>query len=671
MRTRLSASLAAFALTIAAPALAQDPPVEAPADEEAPEEPDDPGLEVVVTGTRSVENRSKSVVKVDVVTRNDAKARGATNVGEAISGELGVEVNAGAYGSLGGPSAAQMGGFDRERVLVMEDGERVVGDIGGALDLSQLDLSAVDRIELVSGPTSALYGTSAIGGVINVVTGPPELEGWSGRLQLEGRYRWGGYASGNVAFRVGDQWVAAESSFYGSEGVELVPPETTIPDLYRVTAGLRAGTAIGESTEVSFRLRYAREASRGLDVQEVPGLDPFFIDLPDVTERLSVRLQDKMTLAPGNVLTISLAKQWFWNDSTRDRRDSPLDEERERRHTMHSAEIIGSFLEREMISFLVGARGEIEQFDQTLNRDVLSGRDVVGTSLVEVEPTQLASGATYAQLRFDPWDEMSVVLGGRLEGNDRYGVAVAPRAAIAVYPHEKLTIRVSGGRGYRAPTAKEIGFIFDHSVFGYRVIGNPDLEPETSWGVQGDVEWRPFRELSLSAGGYVNWVEDLIDLRAAGTSSIAGIDDYTYVNVGKARTAGAQAKIKVRASPWVSAEAGYAYLFTRDEEAQRPLPGRPPHTLLVAAKVETPIGLSFTGRLRVVTDAYLDDASRTPPFGSLDMRLAQKVWSKTEVYLGVLNLLGYQKDPDRFGDQRPPEGRTLYLGVSTELPPDP
>src|SRR5690606_15410637 len=111
----------------------------------------------------------------------------------------------------------------------------------------------------------------------------------------------------------------------------------------------------------------------------------------------------------------------------------------------------------------------------------------------------------------DPWQELSVVAGVRVEGSDRYGAAVAPRLAVAVRPYERLSIRLSGGRGYRAPRAKEIGFVFDHSVFGSRVIGNPDLMPETSWGLHGDVEWRPTREISVRAGGYANWVEQLID----------------------------------------------------------------------------------------------------------------------------------------------------------------
>lgn len=630
--------------------------------------PSDEAIDVVVTGTRGKENRSRAVVRVDVVTRDEAKRRGATNVGEAIAGEVGLEVNPSAYGSLGRPAAAQMGGLDRDRILVLEDGERVVGDLGGAIDLGKTSLAGVSRIELVQGPISALYGTSALGGVINVISGAPELEGWSGRLRVEGRHRWGGAALGEIAYREDGLWAAAESSFYGSTGVALVPPDTTIPDLYRVDVGARAGAEIGPH-EISARVRWAREAAMGLEAQEVPGLPPFLVDLPERTDRFSARVRERLVLGEGHELSLSASKQWFWNETARDRQESPLDEVRSRFHTMHALEATGSFFQGEIASFLLGARGEIESFDQSLTRSIFTNGSVRRDDLVEVEPTQLGAGATYAQVRVDPIPEMSLLGGARVEASPRYGAAVAPRLAVAVRPVEAVSIRLSGGRGYRAPSAKEIGFVFDHSVFGYRVIGNLDVSPEASWGLQGDVAWRVDSGLELRASGFANWVTELIDLRLAPTSSgQAGVDDYTYVNVGEARTSGANAGVKALAADWLRVEVGYGYLFTRDEVTQRPLPGRPPHTLLVSAYAETPIGLSFYSRFRAVLDAYLADDLRAPAFATLDVRVSQETWPGGSVYAGVLNLLGARKEANRPGDQRPVEGRTIYVGLEAALP---
>jgi outer membrane receptor for ferrienterochelin and colicins len=671
----LAAAVAAGLLAVSPqPASAAEPEVAAPVEPSEPSEPSGRTEaaaedEVVVTGTRSVELRRRSLVKVDVVTRDEAQRRGATNVGEALAGQLGLQVNPSAYGALGRPAAAQMGGLDRDRVLVLEDGERVVGDFGGAIDLAQMPLGGVSRIEVVEGPTSALYGTSAIGGVINVISGPPELEGLSGRLQLEARYPWLGLGVGELAWREDDAWAAAEASFVGARNIALSPPDTSTPDLYRLGAGVRVGTSFGRGHDASLRVRFTREASEGLSTEEVPGLGRFFIDLPEATDRLAVTLRDRLVLGPGHSLRLSLAKQWFWNESGRDRRDSPIDDLRSREHTMHSGELVGSFFEGQIVSGLVGARAEVESFEQSLSRVRSTGGELSSTDQIEVEPTTLGQAALYGQARVDPVDALSLSVGARLEASPRHGATAAPRVALAIRPSERLTLRLAGGRGYRVPSAKEVGFTFDHSSIGYRVIGNPDLQPETSWGLSGDISARVDKRLELLLGGYANWVDQLIDLRLApGSATTTGVADYTYVNVGEARTAGFTAGAKGRVQSWLRAEVGYAYLFTRDEEAQRPLPGRPPHTLLSSLHAEAPIGLEVYLRARTVLDAYLDDELRAPGFSMLDLRLSQALGGGFRAYVGALNLLDSRRAPTRLGDQRPIEGRSFYLGVEAALP---
>jgi outer membrane receptor for ferrienterochelin and colicins len=243
-----------------------------------------------------------------------------------------------------------------------------------------------------------------------------------------------------------------------------------------------------------------------------------------------------------------------------------------------------------------------------------------------------------------------------------------PRLALAYQPFSGLSFRASVGRGFRAPAAKEIGFAFDHGALGYRVLGNPNLGPETSWGTSGDVSYRATKNLLLRGGVYANWIDDLIDIDIRPTSSQGGIDDYTYRNIGRARTFGAQIDAACTISGRLRAEAGYAYLWTRDDENQRPLEGRPPHTVYAALRAELPLRLELVLRYRMVTDAFLDEGLRTPGFQTIDGRLARPLWRGAQIYAGLLNALGVQKDPDRLGDQRPVQGRTIYVGLTAEVP---
>jgi outer membrane receptor for ferrienterochelin and colicins len=656
------------------PAAAAPPPAETakPADSAAPKPP----VDVVVTGTRTPENARRSPVRVDVVTRAEADRRGATNVGEALAGSLGTQVNPSAYGSLGRPSAIQIGGLDTNRVLVLEDGERVVGDKGGAIDLAQIPLSDVSRIETLTGPASALYGSSAIGGVVTVITAPPELEGPSGSARAEFRSPAGVLLIGSAAYRAAESWARADGSFARGAGIALDPslPDLAAPAFTRGAAGLRAGTQIAPGTTLTARVRFARDSEDGLQTQPPPpGLTKrYLIDLPETSDRFSVRLREKITISPAHEVSISLAKQWFWNTSGFDRRDSPVDDLRTRFHTMHSAEATASLFSDRWLSALAGARFESESFVQSLQRTEVVGGGVRTRTLPEVPDTSLTSGALYGQLKLKLGGAWTTLGGVRLEGNSRYGAAVAPSLGVAFSPSDWLILRANVGRGYRAPSAKELGFVFDHSVYGYRVIGNTKVSPETSWGIGANAELAPSRGVRLRGGVFANWIQDLIDFQLAppgtGPPAPAGVATFTYVNIGAARTMGATIDASVRASSWLRTEVGWAYTFTRDETLQRPLPGRPPYTVQASAYANLPYGIDLVFRARFVTDAYIDDVTRTPGFGTLDARISKTIYGNIRGYCGALNLLGAQKDPMMPSDARPVEGRIFYAGASADFP---
>jgi outer membrane receptor for ferrienterochelin and colicins len=211
--------------------------------------------EVVVTGTRTPEQVQRALVKTDVVSAREAERRGATNVGEALATQPGVRVDPGAYGYLGGPSAIQIQGFDLQRVLILEDGEPVVGDVGGAIDLANLALADLDRIEIVTGPTSALYGASAIGGVVNIITAPPRDEGFSGRARVEARSHAGVLAQGGAAYRArraGQPWITLDGSLFRMDGIGRTPglPDLQIPETARGMIGARGGVSLSKDVYV-------------------------------------------------------------------------------------------------------------------------------------------------------------------------------------------------------------------------------------------------------------------------------------------------------------------------------------------------------------------------------------------------------------------------------------
>lgn len=622
--------------------------------------------DLVVTGERRLESAHSAVIRTDVVSRREAERRGATHVGDALAGQLGVQVNPGAYGFLGAPSAIQIAGLDRERVLVLEDGERVIGDSGGAIDLASLPLTDVARVEVVSGPTSALYGAGALGGVVHVLTAPPP-PGSTARLRLEGRTHAWWLGQGRAAVRSGMGFVVADVSLSRRDGLPRGEdrPDLLVPASRRWLVGLRAGAGIGRAT-VTLRARWLHDALDGLETQTVPGLGTYRVDLPLRTHRLALQLVDLLDLGKGASLRLSLARQWVFAEAGKDRFASPLDEVRRRSQGLSSAEATLA-LPADGFHLVSGVRAEIETFAQRLDKTVAidaRGR-LATTSAAEIPALTSASGALYAQGTFDLPGGCKLLGGARAELHRRYGLALAPRLA-ATCAAGRARLRVGVGRGFRSPSGKELGFSFDHSFYGYRVLGTAELGPETSWGATSEVTVEGPDRLVVRLGAFANWIDDLVDVVPVGAAT-DGVTTYRYENVGKARTAGLQIDATWPLRPFARVELGHTYLSTRDEATGAPLPSRPPHTLraslrLVAREVEVVL------RLRVVSEAWVADGVHSPAYSLLDGRIEKRLGGAWTVHGGVLNAFGVRPLPGRPGDQRPFDGRVFYVGVTAELP---
>lgn len=629
-----------------------------------------------MTGTRTPEHVQRATVKTDVVTRDEAERRGATNVADALATQPGLQVNPGSYGYLGGVSAIQIQGFDRDRVLILEDGERVVGDVGGAVDLAAIPTADLARIEVVSGPTSSLYGSAALGGVVNIITAPPRRS--SARARMEYRSLNGVVLQGNGALAhpgelgpLRDAWVGLDANYTRLDGVERTPglPDLRLPQTERRMFGLRAGTRLSESMDVRIRARAFRDRLDGLESEVRPTLaERFLIDLPAQTDRYTFHVIHVTKLANGANLRLTMGRQQFDNFTGRDRRASPIDERHDRDHRMQSFEAVGTVPDGPR-TWVAGTRFEAEHFEQTLTRTESTSAGPVTTTGPEVIPLSYGIAAFYAQLSWKLWDSVTVMPGVRTELHSRYGESVAPRLAAAwqVVPG-LVMVRASGGRGFRAPSAKELGFLFDHSAFGYRVVGNDALAPERSWGVNADVTVTPSKTSMARVSAFTNWVEDLIDLDLANGVFDNGIGTYSYTNFGRARTSGAQIDTRIRPAPWLTAESSYAYTWTRDDVNRQPLPGRPPHSVTSAIRVEPGFKLEMYVRARVVTSSFLDADTRSPGYQTVDARIGRTLWPHSQLYVGALNLLDVKQEPGRLGDTRPPLGRIFYVGLKADFP---
>ncbi len=152
--------------------------------------------ELVVTGTRTEETLFETPVRTEVVTSEELRRTHARNVREALASVPGVQLRE-VHGKSG--YEVWMQGIQADRVLVLVDGLPMTATTGSAVDVSQLSILDVERIEVVKGAVSAQYGSAGIGGVVNVITRRIE-PGWRGSATIDG----GSYGEQNPSGREWD-----------------------------------------------------------------------------------------------------------------------------------------------------------------------------------------------------------------------------------------------------------------------------------------------------------------------------------------------------------------------------------------------------------------------------------------------------------------------------------
>ena len=269
---------------------------------------------------------------------------------------------------------------------------------------------------------------------------------------------------------------------------------------------------------------------------------------------------------------------------------------------------------------------------------------------------------------------MELLFGLRGQNDSDFGSHWAPkvslRANVLNGADWKGILRASLGQGYRVPNLKERHYLFDHSALGYRVVGNPNLKPESSTSLQLGATFKRGERLAIDVNAFYNRVRDLIQTdEANATVGTDGIATYTYANVARARTSGLDTSVNWRASSALSLNAAYTYTATRNETTGRELTRRPRQIVRLGGdwriQPETVLGL----RVRHQSSELVDTATRarSPGWTTLDVSLNHKIGRSVTLFAGVNNLTNSQRSFSNASDFGPVAGRYVYVGAKFAL----
>ena len=586
---------------------------------------------VVVTASRREQRLKDAVVPIELVSRAEIERTGAPDVAAVLVEQVGIQLEGGTPTGAG----VQLQGFGAQRVLVLVDGQPLVGRINGNLDASRIPASMVERIEVVKGPQSTLYGSDAIGGVINVITRRPAGGRTELQLQAIGGQLGRAEASGTLLRGTPRTDLSLD---VGARTQDLAPGFADVADAYARRA------------HVAPTLRWRADSTwtletGGMFVSEAQryrtGLDFRFADRTQLAWRAAAAWQ-KGAHRVQPLLYVTR----FDHLARSSPGAAPLDGAGDR-----DRQDLAEF-ELTYAGKVAGAQVDagLEARREGIRADRVPGGD---RALYRIEP--------YAQATLVR-GPVSITPGTRVTIDELWGTAVTPRLAMLWRPHAPLALRLTAGRGFRAPDFKELFLEFVNTQVGYAVIGNPSLRPEYSTSVAADVEW--VRDAwTARVNVFDNRFRDFIEYRQN--------DDglFQLQNVGRGTTRGVETEVTLLVGA-ARLEAGYAFLRTRDEATGRALLGRPRHSgrlglsgplhdrlrgsLTVLYTGSTPVALGPTGLI----------AGFQPVFIRADARLVARVRTGIDMILGVDNLLDRRLGPGWPGFT----GRLVYLGASWRRP---
>jgi outer membrane receptor for ferrienterochelin and colicins len=614
----------------------------------------------VVSGSRQEELRESLNTRVDVIGRARIRDTGDESVGEVLRELPGVVTRRGTQGT--GAAGEQIQGIDSRQVLVLFDGQPIIGARGikrGVLNLDRQSINPLERIEVVKGASSALYGSDAIGGVINQISrdalAPVEtsltLSGGSlSRLDVRGD---AGFARDRFSLLVSGERHKQNPfdltpTTFDTTGVGFhredafakmsynLTPDLSVRAWARSYWGRERGRALGEEGNLDSTIdedsqSFNLAADWQINKRAAAQIRGYSARWDEITN--SVLSPTNTPIAPGNLFE-------------------------------RYGKVDGSF------SYLLGERQYIQTGGEWATTRYRGFNRLANDSGHSAEIASI-----WAQDRLSFANRVTITAGLRFDNHSIFGSAVSPKAGLNFRLTEYWRIRASYGRGFRAPDLGQLFYRFLNPTNFYQVIGNPNLNPEYADSIQIGSEFTARnRRARFAINLFRNDVDNLIESQSLGfitspqqlrdIAAREGIDLtlfrptlgrllFFYKNIAQARTQGIELDGDLSLPRGFSFGGAYTYLYARDRAASVPLLNRHKHhgNLRLAWESNARTGLRANLRgtfyskwINALATATSPDVI-PPGFALWDVYLAKRIYRGFELFGAVDNFTD-NKDPN-------------------------
>ena len=522
--------------------------------------------EVVLTATRTERQLSALPLPVQIITEETIQNSSVLRLGEILNEQTGLIT----VPDFGGVEGIQLQGLDAQYTLILINGVPLVGRLAGTLDLNRIAVGNIKQIEIVKGASSSLYGSEALGGVINIITEEPE----------------GGF-QGSLTHR--------SSSF----------------DIHNTNLQLRQ-----KKDKLGLSLFIDRYENGGFDLTGDDGLnslDPYsnITITPGITYDFN---KDTQLNLSGRIFSQKQDLSIFENVG-----EARITEWNSHLRFTHSINekweaffegYITRYQTDEILETENGDPIDASDFDQLLVRpefrivhrpkEKITWISGIGMNHEKLERTDFSEtpifNSPYLFTQIDGYlnDRLNIILGARFDAHNAYRSQFSPKLATRFEINDDLAMKGSIGYGFKVPDFRQLYFNFSNSSVGYTVLGynavetelaeleeqgqianivvpldsfDDSLSPENSIAINIGVDYRPNGKFRSSINYFRNAIEDLIEIQVIANRT-NGQNVFSYFNLNEVVTTGLELDTNWKVTDALQISGGYQLLFAKDQEAE-------------------------------------------------------------------------------------------------------
>ena len=523
--------------------------------------------EVIVTATRTIRQLASLPLPAQIISKKDIENSNSIRLSDILNEQTGLIT----VPDFGGGEGIQLQGLDSQYTLILVDGVPLVGRSAGTFDMTRLTVGNIKQIEIVKGASSSLYGSEALGGVINIITENPK-EGLNGDLN----YRLSTFNTNDVntsiSYKKRKLGLSAFINKFSSDGYNLNKTNSlnTIEPYSNYTFNSKLTYAISKNTALFISGRYYTQNQDYVASEDLKG--------ESAIHEWNTHLK----------LSHTYSKKWssyFEFYATRYKADEFLNATDGSRFSdaLYNQLLIRPEIRTTYIlddkNSIVGGIG--------FNHETLERPDFIENPIFN-------SPYFYIQLDANPTDKLNILVGGRFDSHNKYKSQLSPKAAIRYQISKKMALKTAVGYGYKAPDFRQLYFDFTNATVGYTVLGynavvtaipklqeqgeianllvpisnfESDLKPENSISINFGVDFKFNSTVTSTINFFRNNISDLIDTRVIANKT-NGQNVFSYYNINKVYTEGLEFNTKWNPTKNLKITGGYQLLFAKDKDAK-------------------------------------------------------------------------------------------------------